>query len=321
MKPTAFSGLDTPLGRLASRIYGGLRHVDRLYRTAGPPLASPLPTISVGNIVVGGTGKTAMIAWLAERFSQRGLRPVVLSRGYRGREAGPAQVAAPFDPHRYGDEPVMLARRGIDVWVAKKRELALELAARDHDVILLDDGFQRIEIARDLDLVMFGAQGLGNGRLLPAGILRDPPSELARADALCGPPEHLPPLFPELPRFAFGYRGLRFLPAPPRPPVAALAAIAQPETFFSLLERQGISLAHRFALPDHDPLGPHTRRDVRRICQRKGIRTLVVTEKDAVKIDATRLPVDMVVAVGDFGPLDEDHAAAFERFLYARLAL
>lgn len=316
-----FTGWDTPWGRAAAGAYGALRRFDRMRRAAGEPLKIGVPVVSVGNITVGGTGKTPMCAELTNRLRAWGRRPVIVSRGWRGREVGPARVPADGDPARYGDEPVMLARRGCVVWIGRRREAVALAAAREGDVLILDDGFQRTGLARDLDLVMIGPHGVGNGRLLPAGILRDDVSELRRADALCGHVASVAGLYAELPRFAFGVRGLRWSPRPPRPgeALAALAAIAYPGAFFSHLQGTGLVLVDREGLPDHDPLSASRLRPIVDRFAAAGCTALAVTEKDAVKLPARLGRLDVLVARADWGPLDPETDHGFERFLRTRL--
>lgn len=298
-----------------------MRRFDRIRRASGDPLRIGVPVVSVGNITVGGTGKTPMCAEIATRSRAWGRKPVIVSRGWRGREIGPARVPADGDPARFGDEPVMLARRGFTVWIGRRRETVALAAAREGDLLILDDGFQRTSLARDLDLVMIGPHGIGNGRLLPAGILRDDVSELRRADALCGHMETVEGLYSALPRFPFGVRGLRWSPRPPRQDeaLAALAAIAYPGAFFAQLERLGYGLADREGLPDHDPLTATRLRPIIDRFVAVGCSAVVVTEKDAVKLPLRLGRLDVLVACADWGPLNPETDHGFERFLRAHL--
>lgn len=284
-------------------------------------MRAPVPVISVGNITVGGTGKTPMCADLANRLAAWGRRPVVVSRGWRGRETGPVRVPPDGDPARFGDEPVMLARRGIPVWVARRREAAIPYAVADGDVLILDDGFQRTTIARDLDLVMIGPHGLGNGRLLPAGILRDDVSELRRADALCGRIDLVAGIHGEIPRFAFGVRGFDWHPRAPRggEVFGALAAIAYPGAFFERLRAAGHTPVATHALPDHDPLTPRRLRPIVDALTARGCSAIAVTEKDAVKMPTRLGRLEVLTARADWGPPDPETDDAFERFLRQRL--
>ena len=145
-----------------------------------------VPVIVVGNISVGGTGKTPMVIWLLAYLQRKGWRPGVVSRGYGGRRRiEPLRVTAASDPRQCGDEPLLIARRsGVPVVVAKDRVAAVRrLLTEGVNIVVSDDGLQHYRLARDLEVVMIdGRRGHGNGRCLPAGPLREPPDRLASAD-------------------------------------------------------------------------------------------------------------------------------------------
>jgi tetraacyldisaccharide 4'-kinase len=155
--------------------------------------ALPRPVVSVGNVAVGGTGKTPHVAWLARELVAAGLRPCILSRGY-GREGRGVVVVSDgskviADARRGGDEPVLLGRLlpGVPVVVGESRKEAGEafLKEGDADLFLLDDGFQHLSLARSADLVLVDCRkGLGNGLSLPFGPLREGPASLLRADGV-----------------------------------------------------------------------------------------------------------------------------------------
>lgn len=186
--------LARPWLRLAAAAYAAvLRARDRRYRGPGTVRRAALPVISVGNLTVGGTGKTPIVAWLARRLGERGARVAVVSRGYGGRAGrGPLVVSHGAGPacgaDLCGDEPWLLARAlpGVPVVVGADRHAAAGAAARlGAGSVLLDDGFQHRRLARDLDVVLLnGADPFGNGRLLPAGPLREPLEALGRAGVL-----------------------------------------------------------------------------------------------------------------------------------------
>ncbi|MGZ5258286.1 MAG: tetraacyldisaccharide 4'-kinase, partial [Burkholderiales bacterium] len=149
----------------------------------------PVRVIIVGNISVGGTGKTPLVLWLATFLKSHGYNPGIVSRGYGARNREPRPVAAAADPLRFGDEPVLLAQRTTaPVWVGADRvaaTLALLAAHAECDVVLSDDGLQHYRLARDVEIaVLDGARALGNGLMLPAGALREPASRLMEVDAV-----------------------------------------------------------------------------------------------------------------------------------------
>ena len=184
-----------PLARLPLRAVAGLygvalRFRNRYYDRPRSSCRPEVPVVSIGNLTVGGTGKTPLVHWLATRLLDRGRYPAVVSRGYGGRAGrGPLTVstgAGPLhDAATCGDEPHMLASTttGIPIVVGSDRCLGAQAACSlGVDVILLDDGFQHRRIARDLDIVLLDATNpFGNGRLLPAGPLREPLTALRRA--------------------------------------------------------------------------------------------------------------------------------------------
>jgi len=264
--------------------------------------------VVVGNITVGGTGKTPLVIRLAGWLGEEGLRPGIVSRGYGGRHGSPVPVRPDSDPLEAGDEPVLLARRtGCPVWVGRRRaEAARQLLAfhPEVDVILSDDGLQHYALGRDVEVVVIdGERGFGNGRLLPAGPLREPVARLERVDAVVAHGGWHGPALP-VPRFDMQLQGRVFwsLPEPERVaeadafagrPVHAVAGIGHPGRFFAHLDALGLEVIPR-AFPDHHPY--------RREELPEG--TLLMTEKDAVKCaafglrDAWALRVDAEVGAG-----------------------
>lgn len=164
-----------------------------LYDRRWLPIKRPtLKVISVGNLTVGGTGKTPMVLWLAQALQNRGHRVGILARGYGGKNPGVTVVGtagqALATPTEVGDEPVMLARSFAGVVLAGRDRVAAAEFARERcglDVVILDDGFQHRRLERDVDLLLVnGRKGTGNGWLLPAGPLREPPAAARRADVV-----------------------------------------------------------------------------------------------------------------------------------------
>ncbi len=280
---------------LAFRAVVALRRM--LYRRGIlPAVRLAAPVVVVGNITVGGSGKTPLVAALARELARRGHRPGIVSRGYGrvSRDRAPIAVAVDDDPDRVGDEPLLLARAGFPVVVAGDRVAAGRALLAGHpecDVILADDGLQHYRLARDVEVaVVDTARVPGRSWLLPAGPLREPPSRLAEVDAVVA----LVPVGGTVPAslpgaFAMTLTGDVFVRvADPRitapatqftgPGVHALAGIGHPARFFAQLAQLGIAAAaHPF--PDHHRFaaGDLAIADAGAI---------LMTEKDAVKCAA-----------------------------------
>jgi tetraacyldisaccharide 4'-kinase len=273
------------------------------------------PVVSVGNLTVGGTGKTPMVILLAGMLRDRGMRPAVLSRGYGGKSTSDVLVVSDgrqilAGPEEAGDEPVLIARRlkGIPVLAGAKRALTGRYARENLgvDVMVLDDGFQHRWIHRDLDIVLLDSrQPLGNGFLLPRGPLREPPAALVRAGVVAftrsGQGDG-PLVDRELSGVLSGRCVLRTRIRPTAlvgadgtelplsllagKRVFAFAGIAQPDSFRQTLEGLGGVIAGFRAFPDHHRYTPgdwgriehdagHARADI-----------VLATEKDLVKLQA-----------------------------------
>jgi len=149
----------------------------------------PVPVIVVGNISVGGTGKTPLTLALAQQLVGRGWHPLIISRGYGGTAQQPMHVDANSNAKQAGDEPLLMARRNLcPVWIGKDRAAAAQVALRAHpqcDIVLCDDGLQHYRLQRDIEVaVIDGARGFGNGFMLPAGPLREPVARLQTVDAV-----------------------------------------------------------------------------------------------------------------------------------------
>jgi tetraacyldisaccharide 4'-kinase len=262
----------------------------------------PVPVIVVGNITVGGTGKTPLVLWLAKRLLDSGYRPGIITRGYRGTEQL-QEVTPRSDPAQAGDEALVLARRALcPVFAARDRAAAGRALLAAHpacDVLLSDDGLQHYRLARDIEIaVVDGERGLGNGLMLPAGPLREPRARLERVDAVVvnGTPRA------DFPRgFAMRLEGGRFAnlrnPDVTRTASAfagqklqALAGIGNPRRFFDALRASGLSFTAQ-PFPDHYA---YSREDL----DFPGADAILMTEKDAVKCAAFAqdnwwyLPVD-----------------------------
>jgi tetraacyldisaccharide 4'-kinase len=255
----------------------------------------PVPVVVVGNITVGGSGKTPLVAALARALARRGFSPGIVSRGYgRDRDDGaPILVAPDDDPARVGDEPLLLARDGYPVVVARNRvDAGRALLARHPacDVILADDGLQHYRLARSVEIAVVDAtRALGNGSLLPAGPLREPASRLDEVDAVValivaesGAPAVRPGAF-KMTLVAGNFRRVDDprITAPASSfvggSVHAVAGIGNPVRFFGELDAMGIT-ATRHPFPDHH-------RFVAADVAIKGAHAILMTEKDAVKCE------------------------------------
>ena len=249
-----------------------------------PRYRAPVPVIVVGNLSVGGNGKTPVVIWLVETLRAAGWQPGVVSRGYGGKAAVyPLLLTAETPAAECGDEPRLIADRcGVPVAVAPKRAEAVQalLATGQVDLIICDDGLQHYALARDLELVVVdGERRFGNGHLLPMGPLREGLWRLGQVDAvLCNggaaqPGEYpmallaqtVQPLLPQ-------ERGL-----PTHTQVDAMAGIGHPPRFFNTLRQLGYDLQQTVAFADHQSF------DAKALAKQFSDRPLLMTEKDAVK--------------------------------------
>jgi tetraacyldisaccharide 4'-kinase len=273
-----------------SLIYRAVVGMRRLaYRRKLLPSYHPgVPVIIVGNLSVGGTGKTPLVAYLVDVLRRAGYRPGVVSRGYGGRSSyWPRQVAANSDPREVGDEPVVLARRCVvPVWVGADRVAAAHALLRtcDCDVIVSDDGLQHYRLARDVEIaVVDGYRGMGNGACLPAGPLREPSGRLREVDFIIDAGigwngEYLMTLKGDRAVNLGDPRISRSLARFGDQPVHAVAGIGHPGRFFRSLQAQGINVVEH-PLPDHHDFRIE---DVLFGDERP----VLMTEKDAVKCEA-----------------------------------
>jgi tetraacyldisaccharide 4'-kinase len=260
-----------------------------LYRLGlSPSYRLPVPVIVVGNITVGGTGKTPLVLWLVDFLREHGYRPGIVSRGYGGRAHAPQSVTSSSDPLLVGDECVLLAQRAqCPVWVGRQRvdvARALLGARPDCDVLISDDGLQHYALKRDVEVVVVdGVRRFGNGWLLPAGPLREPTTRLKSVDAVVvnggevSAGEYAMQLvgncFRQLKQVATAY------PADfSGKPLHAIAGIGRPSRFFRHLNALGLDVVeHPF--PDHHAYQPHE-------LQFADAGEILMTEKDAVKCAA-----------------------------------
>jgi len=276
---------------LIFRTLAALRRV--LYRSG--ILASvklPVPVVVVGNISVGGTGKTPLTLWLAQQLIENGWHPGIVSRGYtktKVRRKTPREVSFDDAADVVGDEPLLMAQRALcPIWIGRDRPataLALLQAHPECDIILSDDGLQHYRLRRDAEIIVVdGARRFGNGLLLPAGPLREPVSRLRQADAVvvnggqAGDGEFAMSLTgslfynllnPATILSAGEFAGQR---------LHAIAGIGHPQRFFSHLEHLGLTAKHH-AFPDHHH---YVVTDI----TFDGADAILMTEKDAVKCAA-----------------------------------
>ena len=256
----------TPLHLLLiplSLLFGLLSSIRRfLYRLGLLSSAKlPVPVIVVGNITVGGTGKTPLTLWLTRQLIDAGWHPGIVSRGYGSKNTFPRAVSSSDEADSVGDEPLLLAQRKLcPVWIGRDRVAVGQALLQAHpecDVLLSDDGMQHYRLQRDFEIaVVDGVRRFGNGLLLPAGPLREMPSRLKKVDAIVvndgavgngeyrmqlAGPEFYNLLNPETTRRPTDFRGQQ---------LHAIAGIGHPQRFFAYLASMGLEVqTHSF--PDH----------------------------------------------------------------------
>lgn len=269
----------------------------------------PCRVISVGNITVGGTGKTPIAIFIAGLLKGKGYKTVILSRGYGGKAQGPALVSdgrqTLLSPDIAGDEPCLMAARlpGVPVIVSPDRVKGGLFAIEKFspDFIILDDGFQHRRLERDINIVLIDSkEGFGNGYLLPRGILREPLEGLRRANLVLikgGEPdgevkETLKKY--DIPAMTFDYSITGMAEVASGSPkklsdikgtrALAFAGLANPDSFFSAVETLGVEITKKLKYPDHHPYAPSDIETIKANTGNGGI--AITTEKDAVKLKA-----------------------------------
>jgi tetraacyldisaccharide 4'-kinase len=322
MRAPEFWQTDNGIARLLEPlglIYGAVT----ARRLKAAPYRASAPVISVGNLTAGGTGKTPVAASIAERLADQGRNPAILLRGYGGSLAGPIKVHSHMHTvDDVGDEALLHARK-TPTWVARKRSLAAPLAIADGaDVLVMDDGHQHATLAKDLALVVVdGRSGFGNGRMIPAGPLREPVlAGLARADAvvLMGDDvhalaprlgEHCPVLKAELvpSAEAYGLRGQR---------VVGFAGIGDPEKFLNTLVGVGAQVIAFHPFADHYGYGASDIQPILDEAYAVGAFP-VTTAKDAARLDPDQRQQVNVVTVS----VQWADEAALDRLLAKALSL
>lgn len=265
------------------------------HRIARPGWHAPVPVICCGNVTVGGAGKTTLALDLGQRLIAQGRAVHFLLRGYGGRQRGPHRVVPGDTAGDVGDEALLLAAVA-PTWIGGDRAKSARAAvAAGAQVLVMDDGLQNPTLQKDLSLlVVDGASGFGNGRVLPAGPLREPivaATSRCQAAVLIGSDVTLPPSLPVL--------RASLVPGPEIADLAgqrvvAFAGIAMPEKFFGMLRGAGVALVSEVPFPDHHP---YTDEDMRKLMRAAGNAILVTTPKDAVRVPPSVRPAIQVIGV------------------------
>ncbi len=297
------------LGLLSLPYQGAVAARNRLYdRGILRQERLPCPVISVGNLTVGGTGKTPTVILIARMLRGEGRRPAVLSRGYGGAARSPVNTASDGKQvlmgwRDAGDEPILIAKAvpGVPVLTGPERIRTGRAAIEQYgaDVLILDDAFQHRALFRDLDIVILDAtRPLGNSSLLPQGPLREPQEALWRAHLLIrtGDPETEGPLphAPSLPSFRGVHRPRELVKAATGHPlplaelygkkVCAFAGIAHPEAFRRSLAVLGAEIVSYRDFPDHHPYRTSDLEALRRLAGDSAADRIVTTEKDGIRL-------------------------------------
>jgi tetraacyldisaccharide 4'-kinase len=277
-----------------------------VHRASVRRVRARVPVISVGNLTVGGAGKTPVAVEIGLRLAARGLRPAVLSRGYGRRTREAMQVSPDSAVDDVGDEPLLMARRGLTVFVGPRRARLAEMAVqRGANVLVLDDGLQHHGLARDLDVVVVDASNpFGNGRTLPRGPLREPPSALRRVQrgllwlTRCDlPRDPRTASLPAWPLVESAYAAQTVLRGKR---VFLFAGIAQPASFEATVRGLGAEIAGVRWFGDHHR---YRAADLSALRRAAADATLVTTEKDLVRIDRPQgivaVPVEVRILRGE----------------------
>jgi len=292
------------LGALLEPLAWGYRRVAERRFASARPQKVDVPVICVGNLVVGGAGKTPIAMSIAARLRENGLDVHFLSRGYGGRLAGPVRV----DPKQHvfadvGDEPLLLADQSPS-WIARDRAAGCAAAVADGaDVIVMDDGFQNPSVAKDLSFVVVDAhRRFGNGRILPAGPLREPiAAGLSRADAvvLMGNvgAEVAQLADAEIPVLRAHVKPVPLKEGCAEKPILAFAGIGDPQKFFRTLKAMGCDVRETLAFADHHPYGQAEIETILAKAESGGM-VAITTAKDAVRIAPELLTRIRVLTIG-----------------------
>jgi tetraacyldisaccharide 4'-kinase len=245
--------------------------------------------VSIGNLTVGGSGKTPFLITLGELLKERGVAFDVLSRGYGRRTKGVALVDPEGSPRDFGDEPVLIARKlRVPVIVGEDRYAAGQFAEQKlgTQLHLLDDGFQHRRLARDFDIVLITPTDAEDS-LLPTGRLREPLSSLARADAVVLTNEASPQGLPIERQLVWRVKRDVVVPEELKGPCFAFCGIARPQNFFGQLRAAGVTLAGTRSFRDHHAYSDGDVRELLALRTQHGTAALVTTEKDAINLQSS----------------------------------
>ena len=312
----------------------------------------PCKVVSVGNITMGGTGKTPFVCLLAETIKARGYRAAILSRGYKGNFPGPVGVVSDgnkilMDPQQAGDEPFLLAEKvkDIPVVVGRERWLSGQFALKQFrsEVIILDDGYQYLSLKRDLNLLLIDSSSpFGNGHLFPRGVLRESLGQVLRADGVIltktGQSDNIIKLKMKLekaiegrPIFQVDYGPVGIavygteIFFPPEylkgKKVLAFSGVARPESFLKTLAALNPSIADVLTFPDHHWYGPEDGEKLYNKAVAMGVEALVTTEKDLIRVK-NLIPGNIplwALAIRHVFPQDDQER--FFEFVFSRLGL
>jgi tetraacyldisaccharide 4'-kinase len=310
-------------------IYYLINFIWDLYWRLRKPVKLPSKVISIGNLTVGGAGKTPLVAFISKRMLADGKKVAVVARGYGRPESGPVKINNndPVDWRQAGDEPSMLAQMvpGLTIYVnSSKTEGAKEASADGFDIILIDDGFQHRGLFRDIDIVCLDAgMPFGNGLLLPSGILREPPKALSRANVIVafgksnlhGLRFDSKPVYRAIKKVSSTYDSQGAPVSLSDKKILAFCGLGNPESFKMSLRDTGCRIVEFMEYRDHHNYVPT---DISRIIERikqTGAEAAVTTLKDYVKLE-NLWPSDIAIYRLEIA-IELENSDEFFKLLYA----
>ncbi len=320
MKTPSFWHTQHPLFNLLLPAAFLYQHASMLYRMAARPVTLPIPVICVGNLTAGGAGKTPVALAIGAMLKAKNVNAFFLSKGYGGTQIAPLRVnPRVHTAKQVGDEPLLLAGVLPTVVAKDRKEGAMFALGLGADVIVMDDGFQNPFVTKNLSLLVIdGVYGFGNGHLIPAGPLREPPeSGFARADAIIviNPSDTTPPLPEGKPVLRARTKPLDSAHALAGKKLVAFCGLATPQKFFSTLTSLGAQLVKTVAFGDHHP---YRASEIKKLADdaRHAQALLVTTAKDAVRLSPELRPLVTIVDI----TLEFDDKAQLEALLAGALA-